>query len=231
MPAVLETGCASLDRLLGGGFPVGSLSTIYGQIASGKTLLSLQVAINAARKGRSVLYLDPEDTVRHHLERLQIRLPNLVIGSDRTLEGALASGLAHLRPNALLIVDNPKQFPSATASRVSRSTVARTLADWIPRVTRVLHPLRRQPASVLIADQAARVTNPQVNHVLRMASAVVLRLTRDPPEPVVANLEQHRLLDRTGGCQLQFTESTIEDKGLLEVIDRRKIPTRFQRKI
>ncbi|MEM4251191.1 MAG: ATPase domain-containing protein [Candidatus Bathyarchaeia archaeon] len=42
MMSVISTLTPSLDRLLGGGFPTGQLSLIYGEASSGKTTLSIQ---------------------------------------------------------------------------------------------------------------------------------------------------------------------------------------------
>ena len=56
----VESGCISLDNLLGGGFERGCITEIYGEAGSGKTNICLQTAINMARKGNFVVYVDSE---------------------------------------------------------------------------------------------------------------------------------------------------------------------------
>jgi len=53
----LSSGSEFLDRFLEGGYEKGSLTTIYGPAASGKTLLCLISAIKAA-KTKKVIYID-----------------------------------------------------------------------------------------------------------------------------------------------------------------------------
>ena len=56
----LPTGIASVDRLLGGGVETDSVTEIYGEGGSGKTIFCLEVAHRVARAGRWVIYVDTE---------------------------------------------------------------------------------------------------------------------------------------------------------------------------
>jgi DNA repair protein RadB len=56
----IPSGCNSLDRLLGGGFPRSAVSLIYGEAGTGKTTLLTQVAIENARSGFRTLYIDSD---------------------------------------------------------------------------------------------------------------------------------------------------------------------------
>lgn len=51
------TGLGTLDQILGGGLPVGTLMLIMGRPGSGKTTLANQLAFAAAREGRTALIL------------------------------------------------------------------------------------------------------------------------------------------------------------------------------
>ncbi len=55
--ALLGTGIAGFDEILGGGLPAGSLYLIQGLAGSGKTTLASQVAFMQARAGRQVMLL------------------------------------------------------------------------------------------------------------------------------------------------------------------------------
>ena len=68
MPNHIQTGCVSLDKLLGGGFPAKTVSLIYGEAETGKTSLAIQCAVNCARKKIKSLFLDTDGTFSY--ERL-----------------------------------------------------------------------------------------------------------------------------------------------------------------
>lgn len=53
---LLRSGNAALDRILGGGFPVGSLVVVAGEPGAGKTVLAQQLAFHHASAGRTVRY-------------------------------------------------------------------------------------------------------------------------------------------------------------------------------
>jgi DNA repair protein RadB len=65
---LIPTGCISLDKLLGGGFPAESVSLIYGEAETGKTSLAVQSAVNCARRGIKSLFIDTDGTFSY--ERL-----------------------------------------------------------------------------------------------------------------------------------------------------------------
>lgn len=58
-----RTGIPGLDKMLGGGLPKGSISTISGPTGSGRSTLALQFLVNGARKyGETGLYVVIEET-------------------------------------------------------------------------------------------------------------------------------------------------------------------------
>ena len=57
--------------LLGGGFPLRQISLLYGEASTGKTILSMQCALEMARKDFRVFYVDADQSFSaHRLERL-----------------------------------------------------------------------------------------------------------------------------------------------------------------
>ncbi|MFL5311283.1 MAG: ATPase domain-containing protein, partial [Myxococcales bacterium] len=52
----LSTGSSALDRILGGGLPVRSLSVIAGEPGAGKTLFALQLLFHLGRQGKKGIY-------------------------------------------------------------------------------------------------------------------------------------------------------------------------------
>ncbi len=63
---MLPTLTPSLDRLLGGGFPTGCLSLVYGEAETGKTTLTMQCAVSASRRRLKTLYVDSDQSLSHH---------------------------------------------------------------------------------------------------------------------------------------------------------------------
>lgn len=55
----ISTG-SHLDELLEGGIEKGTITQIYGPPSSGKSNLALSLAVNSAKKGKKVLYVDTE---------------------------------------------------------------------------------------------------------------------------------------------------------------------------
>ena len=55
---------AAVDRLLGGGYRVGTLTEIFGGSNTGKTQLAMQAALGVARMGARALYVDAEGGFR-----------------------------------------------------------------------------------------------------------------------------------------------------------------------
>lgn len=56
----IRTGSRILDEMLDGGYEKDVITTVYGPAASGKTVLCLLCAINAARAENKVIYVDTE---------------------------------------------------------------------------------------------------------------------------------------------------------------------------
>jgi len=46
----LSSGCTGIDKLLKGGFPLHQLNFVYGEASTGKTVLSVQCAIESAAR-------------------------------------------------------------------------------------------------------------------------------------------------------------------------------------
>ena len=56
----LSTGISGLDRLLKGGFALRKINLVYGEASTGKTVLSMQSALEAAAKGLKVFFVDAD---------------------------------------------------------------------------------------------------------------------------------------------------------------------------
>jgi len=62
---VIPSRCEPLDALLDGGFAIGEIVVIYGEAGTGKTTLTIQTTIEAARRDSKVLYIDADHSFTH----------------------------------------------------------------------------------------------------------------------------------------------------------------------
>jgi len=87
------TGSLVLDLLLEGGIPKGKIIELWGAPSGGKTTLALMFARSMLEHGKSVLYIDLEDSLtREYLERLGIEgldvyLPDTSMEAIQTIIG------------------------------------------------------------------------------------------------------------------------------------------------
>lgn len=105
----VPSGFESLDTLLGGGFRRGDLVILGGDVGSGKSALSLAIALRAATRGHEVAFLSGEMTVARVLERalaLDGRVPvdHIRRGNfTETEQATVASAAVTLRERTLAI--------------------------------------------------------------------------------------------------------------------------------
>ncbi|MBV1767408.1 MAG: DNA repair protein RadB, partial [Methanobacterium sp.] len=64
----IQTGC-SIDSILGGGVEKGNLTQFYGPPGSGKTNIVLKLAVQSAKNGGKVIYVDTEGGIS--IERIK----------------------------------------------------------------------------------------------------------------------------------------------------------------
>jgi KaiC/GvpD/RAD55 family RecA-like ATPase/redox-sensitive bicupin YhaK (pirin superfamily) len=117
----LSTGSPALDRILGGGLPVGSLLVVAGAPGTGKSLAALQALFHLARQGRKGAYFatlsEPSlRSVRHAMglsfydaraigDRLAfVDLSTAIRGGDATsILGAIVDGIEREEPTLVVI--------------------------------------------------------------------------------------------------------------------------------
>jgi len=101
----LLTGIKEFDRVLGGGLVSGSLVLIGGDPGIGKSTLMLQVLYGLASKGKKVLYVSGEESIKQikiRSERLSTVSGDLLVVSEIDLE-AIISMVGTVCPDVLVI--------------------------------------------------------------------------------------------------------------------------------
>jgi len=107
------TGVAEFDRVLGGGIVPGAVILLSGEPGVGKSTLLLDVAAEAARSGRKVLYISAEESagqVYLRASRTGGLHDNLFLATDTDL-GAVLGHIEQVGPD-LLIVDSVQTVSS-----------------------------------------------------------------------------------------------------------------------
>lgn len=140
------TGVRPLDALLGGGLETDTVTELYGEGGSGKTLVCLEAARAVALSGRWVLYVDTEGISVDRLEaltgpRLPELLAHLLLSSPKNLEEQTravetATALARdgSRPVGLIVVDSATLYYRLSLSEEAedgRGALARELTSLL----------------------------------------------------------------------------------------------------
>ncbi|HKU48600.1 MAG TPA: ATPase domain-containing protein [Nitrososphaera sp.] len=163
---LISTGSESLDDLLGGGIRSGMITDVYGESGSGKTQLCFTLAVNCAKNGDRVLFVDTAGTFRP--ERI------LEIGTSREVlekitylrafgtadQVSVVQKIPQLDPQ-LLIIDTVTSLFSAEYSGPSRHlAIMKHLHDLAISAMAshcavvITNMVRNVPATVI--DQAGR---------------------------------------------------------------------------
>ncbi|MCP4914651.1 MAG: recombinase RecA [Oligoflexia bacterium] len=106
----VTTGVMGIDLALGGkGTPIGRMIEIYGPESSGKTTLTLQVASEFQKLGKTVAFIDAEHALdTEYATKLGVNIPNLLISQPDSGEQALEIADMLVRSGAvdLVIIDS-----------------------------------------------------------------------------------------------------------------------------
>lgn len=124
------TGFSQCDRLVGGGWVVGSLSLLAGDPGVGKSTLMLHLADNLARQGLTVLYVCGEESVEQtalRARRLKVGAENLYFFSETSFE-QIQTHIERLSPQVLIVDSIQIVYKSEIASAPGSVTQVRELA-------------------------------------------------------------------------------------------------------
>jgi DNA repair protein RadB len=218
----LPTGIASVDRLLGGGLETDSVTEVYGEGGSGKTLFCLDVAHRVAQEGRWVFYIDTEgvsvDRLRSiagaNLEKL---LKRFLLSTPKDLEEqtdavrtACALAREGRRPVGLLVVDSATAYYRLSLSGPDEDDARQALSL---EISDLVVTAMRAHVAVLVTNQVWRsirdgTLEPVGGSFLNHAAKTILFFERLPGPRRRAILKKHR--DRPEGS----ADFRITDQGL-----------------
>jgi DNA repair protein RadB len=224
----LPTGIASVDRLLGGGLETDSLTEIYGEGGSGKTLFCLHVAHRVAKEHRWAFYVDTEGVSVDRLRAiagpdLDRILKRFLLSSPADLEEerravATACSLARegKRPVGLIVVDSGTAFYRLSISGEeedeARESLARMVADLV--ATSLSAHLPALLTNQVWRSVRAGTLEPLGGSFLNHAAKTILWFERLPGDRRRVVLVKHRSLPE-GSAEFRITSTGLDgiDRG------------------
>ena len=230
MPALqnrIQTGCISLDKLLGGGFPAEAVSLVYGEAETGKTSLAVQCAVNCARRGIKSFFIDTDGTFSY--ERLsQIAeydyekiSPLMIIMRPKTFQEQTRA-IDHLekvitRKFGLIIIDTATSLYRVELDDMKETYAAnRELNRQLAVLTQIV---KTRGVAALIISQVRSVPlgetieiKPVATRVLNYWSEVVLDMKQTGQTRVIKVLrEKHPKIKGTGFIYIKIESTGISD--------------------
>ena len=215
---------SSLDAMLGGGFEKGVITQIFGPPSSGKSNITLTLAVNVAKTGKKAIYIDTEggisiDRIRQIAGSEFSNVANNIIVFEPTsfLEqnDTLKSIDAWLRRNHddvdLIVLDSAVALYRVDDMKSSK------LNKELGKQMGVLSKIARQyDISVILTNQIYNAFDEEGNNdikavggtILQYWSKVIIQLERgDETNQRIATLRRHRSIAE--GKQAIFSISSI----------------------
>jgi DNA repair protein RadB len=225
-PDRLPTGVESLDRLLGGGLETDSVTEIYGEGGSGKSLFCLDVAYRVAREARWVFYVDTEgvsvDRLRsiagpdldRVLQRMLLSTPKDLAEQTAAVRTACALAREGRRPVGLLVVDSATAYYRLSFSGPDEDDARQALSL---EVAELVSTSLSAHVPVIITNQVWRSVRdgglePLGGSFLNHAAKTILFFERLPGPRRRAVLMKHR--DRPeGSAEFRITDTGLDGGG------------------
>jgi len=202
----LPTGIASVDALLGGGLETDSVTELYGEGGSGKTLFCLEVAARVARAGRWVFYIDTEGVSLERLRavggaefdqilgRLLLSAPKDLDQQGRAVATACALARGGRRDVGLLVLDSATNFYRLSLSGPEEDEAREAL---VLEVADLVATARAVGLAVLLTNQVWRnprdgALEPLGGSFLNHAAKTILRFDRQEGARRGVTVVKHR---------------------------------------
>lgn len=222
----VPVGVRALDDLLGGGLEDGCITLLHGEAGSGKTNLCLQVARNAVRLGKKVIYIDTEGVSLERLRQIcgddfEVVVRNILFSEPYTFEEqeSLIEKAVKLAGSnedvGLIVIDSVTMHYRLTMKDETRRDERHSLTRQIARLLKLS---RERGIPVLATSQVYTDLDsgrflPLGGHMLSHNAKTIVRLEKAAPSTRVAILEKHRFQEEGGRAPFRITGRGLEDYG------------------
>jgi DNA repair protein RadB len=189
----VKTGLEPLDRLLGGGFPYGAVSLMYGEATTGKTTLCLTAAMThlAGHRAAKTVYIDSDNKLNvgrltqiaeprgeELLRRLHLHTPLNFSEQEETLEQ-----LPGLDPMDLVVLDSVTGL--YRGETVDEEMTYRANKELNRQLGYISEMAGRSGAAFLLTGQVRSVMDtsqiePVAPRLLSYWSSTILKLEKSP---------------------------------------------------
>ncbi|MEM4733087.1 MAG: ATPase domain-containing protein [Candidatus Bathyarchaeia archaeon] len=224
----ISTGSRCLDRHLNGGISSESVTLIYGEPETGKTTLAMQCAVNCAKQGLKILFIDCDNTFS--AERLS------QVSAGKFAE--IAALIILMRPDGFreqaAVIDRLPDYTAKNFGLVVIDTVTSLYRAEIAEASGKAFDLNRelnrqlavlaqtaktQKLSILITSQVRSVFNepyisvaPVATRVINFwADTIIAMKPTENPQIIKAVLEKAFGKAQEAACHLRITEIGIHD--------------------
>ncbi len=221
----ISTGCKSIDDLLGGGIEKGCITEIYGEGGSGKTNLCLQIAINVAKKGDLVVYVDTEGVSMERFKQLggneeiakKILFYKIYKFSQQTSIIERIVNLVDKKDIPLIIIDSLTEFYRAERGVEEDLSSQKSLAWQLAILSSVA---RRKNIAVLVTNQIYMNTStgelkPIGGYTLQHNAKTIINLVKIGDGLREAVLIKHRSIKEGKNIRFRIYENGLLGDGNL----------------
>lgn len=214
--------CHGIDALIGGGFPTGVVSHIYGEPGSGKTSLCIQLATSVIRSGKRVIFIasDPFPSERF----AQIAATDTATLSQKLLVFEVKSfdqqrvTLRNIRKIAkenvgLIIFDAVTTYYRLEQAK---DTEIRSRQAFANQVLLLLGLAKKYDLAVTLTNQVYVDTDtqevlPVAGYLLDNVSAIVLQFVKTHSERRRAILKKHSIMPLETSAYFKITGQGLSD--------------------
>ena len=211
---------SALDDLLDGGFEKGTITQIYGSPSSGKSNVSLALAVNVAKNNRKVIYIDTEGGIS--IDRIKqisglyfsnvanniiVLEPTNFLEQTENLRSINVWLRKHHEEVDLIILDS-----AVALYRVDDMKSYKLSKELRKQIQALSNTARNYDIAVIITNQIYNAFDDEGNSevkavggdILEYISKVIIRLERgEETNQRIATLKRHRSLPE--GRQVTFT--------------------------
>ncbi len=231
-----STGCKGIDELLGGGFECGTVTQLYGEAGSGKTNICLQVAVECAKRGKKVIFVDSEGFSPERFLQIASAGAALANGDSEDVEG-MARRIIIYEPHSfeqqtscideietvlkesknevvLIIIDSVTLFYRLELDEERSMYLRRVLAN---QVLHLLEIARRYDLAVVITNQVYMDIErgnlrPSGGYAIEHLSKIIMQFekTAEGHGKRKAILRKHRSMPEDTSCDFYITGKGVE---------------------